>query len=79
MRGLCLQRTLITAQTAIMMAPLAGNHDSNTDELGTQLVHVVVAEKSYAKGFEIECTNLEPLSCPRHEHRETTSMWFTML
>ena len=61
------------------MVRLAGKDESDEDELGTQLVHVVVAEKSYAKGFEIECTNLEPLSCPRHEHRETTSMWFTML
>ena len=35
-----------SAQTAVMMAPLVGKLESNEDELGTQLVHAVFAEKS---------------------------------
>ena len=35
LHSLCLQRTPITAQTAVMMAPLAGKHDSNEDDLAT--------------------------------------------
>ena len=48
---ICLHFTPRTAQTAVMMAPLAGKHDSNEDELGTQLVNAVFAEKSSAKVF----------------------------
>ena len=53
LNGLYLQHTPRTAQTAIMMAPLAGKHDSNEDELGTQLVYAVFAEKSETKGFKV--------------------------
>ena len=49
----CLQHTPRTSQTAIVMAPLAGKHGWNEDELGTQLVHVAFAEKPYAKYFEV--------------------------
>ena len=44
------------------MAPLAGKHDSNEYEIETQLVRVVFAEKPYANGFEMWCTNLGHLS-----------------
>ena len=50
-----------------MMAPLAGKYDFNKDELGTQLVYAVFAEKSYPKGFEMWCTNMGRLSRPKHE------------
>ena len=46
LHSLCLQRTSTTAQTAMMMVPLDGKHDSNEYELGTQLVYAVFAEKS---------------------------------
>ena len=46
LHNLCLQRTLRTAQTAVMISPLAGRHESNEDELGMQLVHAVFSEKS---------------------------------
>ena len=49
----CLKFTPRTAQTAVMMAPLAGKHHQNEDELGTQLVRAVFAEKSYPKDFEM--------------------------
>ena len=75
----CLQFTPRTAQTAVMIAPLAGKHKSNEDELGTQLVRAVFAEKSYPKIFEMWCTNMGRLSCPMHETSWNTSMWFTML
>ena len=39
----------------------------NEEELETQLVYTVFAEKSYPKGFEMWCTNMGRLSCPRHE------------
>jgi len=46
LRVICLQRTPRTAQTPIEMAPRAGKHESNKDELETQLVHAVFSEKS---------------------------------
>ena len=46
LHSLCLQRTPITVLSAIIMAPLAGKHDSNENELGTQLIHVIFTEKS---------------------------------
>ena len=56
-----------------MMAPLAGKHKSDEDELGTQLVYDVFAEKSYQKRFEMWYTNLGRLVRVT-KHRETTSM-----
>ena len=42
-----LQRTPRTASTAVMIAPLAEKHESDEDELGTQLIHhAVFSEKS---------------------------------
>ena len=46
LNSLCLQRKPRTAQTAIMMAPLTEKHYWNKAELGTQLVHGLIAEKS---------------------------------
>ena len=37
----------------IMMKTLAGKHESNKDELGTQLVNAVFAEKLYTKRFKM--------------------------
>ena len=50
-----------------MMAPLAGKHDLDEDELGTQLVHAVFTEKSYPKGFDMWSITMGRLSRPRHE------------
>ena len=46
LHSLCLQRKPRTAQTAVMMTVLTRKHGWNEDELGTQLVHAVFAEKS---------------------------------
>ena len=46
------ERKKLNSRTAIMMVPVGGKHESDEDELETQLVHAVFAEKSYAKVFE---------------------------
>ena len=63
----CLQFTPRTAQTAIKVTSMAGKHHKNEDELGTQLVYAVFAEKSYPKGFDMWITNIGRLRWPRHE------------
>lgn len=47
--SLTLQLTLRTAQTIVIMTPLAGEHDLNEDDLWMQLVYTVFSEKSYGK------------------------------
>lgn len=45
-----------------MVASVGGKHYSNDDELGTQLVYAVVAEKSQANVFGFSFTSLDSLS-----------------
>ena len=54
---------------------MAGKHHQN-EELETQLVHPVFAEKSYPKWFDMWSTNMGRALVVRGstKHRETTSM-----
>ena len=79
LHSLCLQRTPRTAKTAVMMTVLTKKHGWNKDELGTQLVYAVFAEKSQMHIFISSVPIWATFVDRGTKGRETSSMCFTTL